>query len=376
MKIAAALRHFGEEPPLVERPGGDPGIEGARCTEDARCTESRSRTAGSGGGRSSEISPRSGGSGTVFFTGCTMRCGFCQNRQLSRSEVGGSVSTDEFADICLRLQEDGALNVNLVSGTPFVPGVLAGIHRARSRGLNIPVVWNSSGYETEETVELLSEVVDIFLPDLKLLDESRARRLFAAPAYPETASRAIQKMIALSPLRYDEEGSIVSGTFVRHLVLPGLLEESRRVLQWCAENGVGRPADSAVTASVVPARRSENVPSAEGPRPLQAQKSRQPAALLSLMVQFGVPQDLERGSYDTGERQRQAEGWKRGVEELENRSLSGEEYDRLLQDLEELGIEEGFVQEPGDESPWWPDFTRRNPFPAGQAVPLWHYADR
>ena len=267
-----------------------------------------------------------GGSGTIFFSGCTLRCGFCQNRQLSRNEVGHEVTIDELVEMCLRLQAAGAPNINFVSATHFIPSIIEGVRRARLGGLRLPVVWNSSGYETIETVERLSSAVDIFLPDLKLLDPELAARLFASPDYPERTEAAVERMISLGPVEFAPDGSLRSGTIVRHLVLPGLLPQSEEVLRWCAERGVGRSLG-------------------------------RPQALISLMMQFGVPDGLR--------------GWSRGVKELENRPLTEAEYDRFICLLDELGIDEGYIQEPGDEEPWWPDFTRPNPFPEGQAVRVW-----
>ncbi len=294
MKIAGAFRHFGEEPPLVAAAGSEP--------------------------------EEGGGSGTIFFSGCTLRCGFCQNRQLSRSEIGQEVSIDEFVEICLRLQNTGAFNINLVSATPFIPSILEGLERARCDGLALPVLWNCSGYESMEAVDALSREVDIFLPDLKLLDTDLSARLFAAPDYPERAAAAVEQMISHGSVEFGPDGTLRRGTLVRHLVLPGLLKQTEEVLRWCADRGVGRSMG----------------------------RSR---GLLSLMMQFGVPDGLR--------------GWKRGVAEIENRPLTPVEYDRLLALLDELGFEEGYIQEPGDEEPWWPDFTRQNPFPAGQAVRVW-----
>ena len=279
-----------------------------------------------GVGQSPFVSAR-GGSGTIFFSGCTMRCGFCQNRQISRGEIGSTVELGEFVDLLHRLQESGALNLNLVSASHFAPSVVEAVYRARQGGFSLPVLWNSSGYETLETLEALREMVDVYLPDLKLLDHNRAGRLFGAKDYPSYAEAAVEKMISISPPRFSNEGLLVKGTMLRHLVLPGLLDETERVLRQAARLGVGK----------------------------------RDGALLSLMLQFGVPQGLF--------------GWKRGVSELENRPLTRVEEARLVYLLEELEMDEGYMQEQGDDSPWWPDFSRRNPFPPQQAVPLWHYRE-
>jgi len=282
MVLACATRHFGEEPPLA----------GA------------------------------GGSGALFFRGCTLRCGFCQNRQLSRGEAGRKISIEEFKRICLELEGQGAENINLVSATPFIPSVEEGIRQAREAGLTLPVVWNSSGYETTGQVERLAGFVDIFLPDIKLLDPALSGRLFGAADYPEVVRPALKKMTELRPFTGSSGGKMTSGTIVRHLVLPGLLEESRRVLEWFSSE-------------------------------------LREKAMLSLMVQFYVPPELK--------------GWRRGVAAVENRSLLPREYDQLIAWLNEFQIEEGFVQELGENETWWPDFMLYNPFPPNYSRVVWSW---
>ncbi|MDR1411817.1 MAG: radical SAM protein, partial [Spirochaetaceae bacterium] len=137
----------------------------------------------------------SGGSGTVFITGCNLGCVFCQNRQISRAEMGRAVSAGEFAAICLALEKKGAGNINLVTGSHAVPALAEGIRAAREQGLSVPVLWNSSAYESPETLALLAGTVDVYLPDLKTLDREIARRFFRAPDYPEQAAAAILYML-------------------------------------------------------------------------------------------------------------------------------------------------------------------------------------
>jgi putative pyruvate formate lyase activating enzyme len=283
IRAAAAVLHYGEEPPLVGE----------------------------------------GGSGALFLTGCTLRCSYCQNRQISAQGTGLELSVEECAGLALELQSRGAASFNLVSGTPFLPSLIEAVQLARERGLKIPVVWNSSGYELPEAVDALAEAVDIFLPDMKSLRPAITGRFSAARDYPEHARRAIDRMARCKPLRYAGE-RVLEGTIVRHLVLPGLLEQSREVLEWFAETHARR-------------------------------------ALLSLMVQYGVPE--EPGS---------SHGGPGGPQ---NRPLRDQEYAQLLDWLEELGIEEGYIQEPGDEGLWWPDFSRNNPFPPQYSVPVWSWLD-
>ncbi len=309
MVLACATRHYGEEPPLT----GVLNIENGgtnSCADEGLKIAPEGKKAG-----------EAGGSGTLFFSGCTLRCGFCQNHQLSRSEVGREVSQEEFVEICLKLQKNGAENINLVSATPFIPSVEAGIAAARRSGLYIPVVWNTSGYELPEMVERLAGFVDIFLPDLKLLDPYLSGRLFAAKNYPMAAQEAIARMVTLRPVRTPQAAS-QSGTIVRHLVLPGLLSETRKVLEWFDREVKDR-------------------------------------ALLSLMVQFAVPEGAAGGR----------------IAELENRPLSDSEYARLLEWLDELNIEEGFIQEPGNEDIWWPDFACKNPFPSEYSKVVWSWTE-
>ena len=169
------------------------------------------------------------GSGTVFFCGCSLGCIFCQNRGISRPHSPGrELSETELAALFLRLQAAGAENVNLVTGTPHAPLIIAALKRAKAGGLTIPVVWNSSGYETPGTLAALNEVVDIYLADFKTSDKETARRLFSAADYPKTAAAAIRAMcLAKPPLFADFYNDrlklfhplMKQGVIVRHLAL-------------------------------------------------------------------------------------------------------------------------------------------------------------
>lgn len=170
------------------------------------------------------------GSGTIFFSGCTLRCVFCQNRMISHECGGREISTEELAKKMLSLQEAGAHNLNLVTGTQFVPAILDALRSIRNE-LSVPVVWNTSGYETTETIDLLSEFVTVWLPDLKYVTPSLSERLSGARDYPEVALRAIERMYAhAGAFRTDEAGLCTSGVLVRHLILPGERKESVAVL--------------------------------------------------------------------------------------------------------------------------------------------------
>ena len=170
------------------------------------------------------------GSGTVFFTGCTLRCCFCQNYKISQENFGKPVSSGRLSEIFLELQKQGAHNINLVTASPYLPSVLEALEAVRGK-LAIPVVYNSGGYETEEAVELLAPYVSVWLPDLKYFDRELSGRLSAAPDYNETAIRAIRKMIALSGPPVVENGLLTRGVMIRHLVLPGHKDDSIRLLE-------------------------------------------------------------------------------------------------------------------------------------------------
>ncbi|MDR0472436.1 MAG: radical SAM protein [Treponema sp.] len=190
LRAAAAVLHRGEEPPLVGK----------------------------------------GGSGTIFVSGCNLGCVFCQNHQISQGEPGSSplgkeVSIETFTGICLALQNSGAENINIVTGSHAVPVIVDGLIAAKKAGLQIPVLWNSSAYENTETLELLRDCVDIYLPDLKTMDGEIAADFFNAPDYPAAASAAILKMIDTG-----------RGVIIRHLILPGYLDSTHSVLRWFADN--------------------------------------------------------------------------------------------------------------------------------------------
>jgi putative pyruvate formate lyase activating enzyme len=285
LRVASASIHRGEEPPITGR----------------------------------------GGSGTIFFAGCALRCPFCQNRQISKEGMGAVVDRDEFASICLALQDRGAENVNLVTGSHFIPSVAEGLAEARRRNLRVPVLWNSSGYEKKESLALVDPYLQAYLPDLKTLDPALAALLFGAPDYPDRAREAVAWMADGHPLAF-ADGILASGTIVRHLVLPGLLENTRRVIEWFAENLAGK-------------------------------------ALLSLMTQY-TPIAGTAKSGETG-----------GERSVPGRFLERGEYEAVLAMLDEYGIEDGFYQELETGDDWLPDFRRANPFSSELSVPVWHWRE-
>lgn len=176
------------------------------------------------------------GSGTVFFSHCTMQCVYCQNFDISTCQKGKEISIDALSGHFLRLQSEGAHNINLVTPTHFVPQIIDALTAARQNGLSIPVVYNSSGYESVDTLCLLDGLIDIYLPDFKYYHEKYAIRYSGAPDYFETASQAIHEMVRQSgPPEFDENGIMQKGTIVRHLMLPGLLFDSKKIIDYLYE---------------------------------------------------------------------------------------------------------------------------------------------
>ena len=281
MKIAWAGLHKGEEPPLSDGEG----------------------------------------SGTVFFTGCTMQCRFCQNGQLSCGGMGREVFPDELAGICLGLQSAGASNINFVTGTHFIPGIIETLRLCKKGGLRIPVVWNSSGFEQIEALKLLEPWIDLWLPDLKTLDPALSQDLFRSGDYPKAAVKAISWMATSSVkgIEWEQSGRRRNlRVILRHLALPGHMEDSREVLGWWSCNRV-------------------------------------PGMVLSLMTQY-IPTPLTEPS-------------------VPDRPLNRMEVEALAAMLEEFAIDDGFIQEPeaSNYSFWLPDFAKPLPFPSQFARSFWFW---
>jgi len=184
-----------------------------------------------------EEPPLSGesGSGAVFFTNCPLRCAYCQNSPLATGQVGWETGVPRLADICCELQAQGALNVNFVTPTHYSLGIQEAVKQARKQGLHLPIVWNTSGYERVEVIEALADTVNVYLADFKYADAELAQRYSHAPDYPAVALAAIDKMVeAVGEPRYDDyrgQRRMVGGVIVRHLLLPGAVENSLRAVE-------------------------------------------------------------------------------------------------------------------------------------------------
>lgn len=279
--ISHALLHHGEEPVLSGS---------SDCSLETTAKRDRGR-----------------GSGTLFFTGCNLKCCFCQNYQLSWLDLGNKVSDEELAAMMLGLQTKNALNINFVSPTHLLLPILRALRIAYQRGLRIPIVWNSNGFEKAEIIRKLEGIVDIYLPDFKYFSAEPAEKYSSAPDYFLWASEAIREMHRQKPdLIVNGAGAADEGLIVRHLVLPGWVKNSKAVVEWLAENLSPRPC-------------------------------------LSLMSQFypcfRAPEELQR-------------------------TLLPEEYREVLDRAIELGFEEMFVQPEvfTPEAHLLPDFRLAEPF--------------
>ena len=176
------------------------------------------------------------GSGTIFLAGCNLRCVFCQNFDVSWQVGGAEVSADGLAELMLELQARGCHNVNWVTPEHVVPQLLEALVIAAEGGLRIPIVYNTSSYDAAETLELLDGVVDVYMPDLKMWSSERARRYLRRADYPAVARHAIAEMHRqVGPLVLDERGLAVRGVLLRHLVMPGMLDETEAILRWVAD---------------------------------------------------------------------------------------------------------------------------------------------
>lgn len=290
-----------------------------------------------------------GGSGTIFFTGCTLHCAFCQNYQISQDGLGRELSSEEFTQICLELENAGAENINLVTGSHLIPRLAEYLAYARNAGLKIPFCWNSSAYESVEMLELLKPFVKIWLPDLKTLSSSVSKELFAAEDYPDVAKKAILWMIKNFPPQIKAEKAkhdytdangenvkkgesrdkMVQGVIVRHLFLPGRFEETAETLMWLKENADGK-------------------------------------SFVSLMNQYTpVP---------FAEEKTRLEKRKKSLSIIENRLVNKTEDEDLQDLIEALDFSCLFYQELSNDTSWLPDFKKFQPFSNKLSKTIWHYS--
>ena len=177
------------------------------------------------------------GSGTVFFSNCNMNCVFCQNYEISQQGKGKEITIEELAEIFIKQQEKDVENINLVTPTSYVPQIIESIKIARNKGLKLPIVYNTNGYEKVETLKMLEGYVDIYLPDFKYSDNELAKRLSKVDNYFEIATQALTEMYKQTGKAvFDDRGIMQKGMIIRHLVLPNQILNSRRVLKWINEN--------------------------------------------------------------------------------------------------------------------------------------------
>lgn len=175
------------------------------------------------------------GSGTVFFSGCCLKCCFCQNFEISSGGFGKEISTERLAEIFLELQEKGAHNINLVSPTPYVPQIIEALEMSMGK-LSVPIVYNTGGYENVETLKMLEGYVDVYLPDFKYFDNVLAEKYSSAKNYFETVTAALKEMYRQVGACKIENGLIKKGVIIRHLALPSHRMDSVKVLEWISEN--------------------------------------------------------------------------------------------------------------------------------------------
>jgi len=177
------------------------------------------------------------GSGTVFFSGCALGCVYCQNSNIAKGMAGKTITIDRLADIFLELQSKKANNINLVTPSHYVPHIIEALNISRQNGLTVPIVYNCSGYEKVETLKLLEGYIDIYLPDFKYMSSEPAGKYSNCRNYFTVASGAIEEMVRqVKETKFDERGIMQKGVIVRHLTLPGYLEDSKRIIKYLYEN--------------------------------------------------------------------------------------------------------------------------------------------
>ncbi len=180
---------------------------------------------------------KTNGSGTIFFSNCNLNCMFCQNYEISQLGKGREITIDRLAEIFVEQQRRGVNNINLVTPTMYAYQIIEAIKIARNKGLNIPVIYNSNGYESVQTIKDLNGYIDVYLPDFKYYSDEIAIKYSKAPHYKEIASEAIKEMYnQVGPAQFDENGIIKKGVIIRHLILPNHVQNSKNILKWIKEN--------------------------------------------------------------------------------------------------------------------------------------------
>ena len=175
-----------------------------------------------------------GGSGAVFFSGCSLHCVFCQNREISDGKEGKVISKERLSDIFMELADKGANNINLVTPGQYIPDIVWAVNDAKSRGMKLPIIYNTSGYENVTELKLLEGIVDVYLPDFKYMDSTLSARYSRAKDYPSVAKQALSEMVRLQPdvVIDDATGLIQKGVIVRQLLLPGHVNDAKAVLKY------------------------------------------------------------------------------------------------------------------------------------------------
>ena len=176
------------------------------------------------------------GSGAIFFTGCQLKCVFCQNYEIAHNKKGKEITVDELVSIFFELKNKGAHNINLVTADHFIPSIAKAIEKAKSQGFDLPFVYNTSAYLTKKQLDLLEDLIDVYLPDLKYHSEFLAKKYSNANDYPQVAKQTISQMVSYkNKIVLDNDGLIKQGVIVRHLVLPGNTMDSKKVLSYLRE---------------------------------------------------------------------------------------------------------------------------------------------
>lgn len=234
------------------------------------------------------------GSGTVFFSGCNLKCAYCQNNHIALGKTGYEITGERLGEIFLELQDKGAHNINLVTPTHYLRHIIEALDFTRGK-LSIPVVYNCGGYEKAETIKKLDGYIDVYMPDFKYMDSAIAKKYSNAPDYPQRAKEAIDEMVMQNPnFRFDDEGIMKRGVLVRHLILPGQTKDSKRIIQYLYEKYGDR-------------------------------------IYMSIMNQYTPMENM--GDFP----------------EL-NRKVTEEEYDDVIAFAQRLGVENAFIQEGGTVS--------------------------